>query len=110
MASALKDYSIPTPPLPSQFLYAPKESTPERRLLAAVLEDAARILWRGRGYYKDRKTADTYRDAVAWIKAKRDPWPFCFVALCEALGFDADSMRARLLSIGRRNPPFARLR
>lgn len=110
MASAIKDYSIPTPPLPSQFLYAPKESTPERRLLAAVLEDAARILWRGPGYYKNRETVATYRDAVAWIKAKRDPWPFCFVALCETLGFDPDGMRTRLLSPGRRATPFARLR
>ena len=93
------DHSVPIPPLPSQFLYASKESTPERQLLAAVLQDAVKIIRRGQEYHEDRKLADTYRDAVAWIMAERDTWPFCFVALCEALGFDADSVRTRLLGI-----------
>jgi hypothetical protein len=96
--------------LPSQFLYASKESTPERELLVAVLQDAVQIIRRGPEYHEDREVADTYRDAVAWIMAERDMWPFCFVALCEALGFDADSVRTRLLDIGHHDPPFARLR
>jgi len=97
MATAIKTHSIPVPLLPSQFLYASQESTPERRLLAAVLQDAVQIIRRGPEYHEDRERADTYRDAVAWIVAERDAWPFCFVALCEALGFDADKVKARLL-------------
>ena len=99
MGTPADDHSVPIPPLASQFIYAPKESTPERQLLAAVLQDAVKIIRRGPEYHEDRELADTYRDAVAWIMAERDTWPFCFVALCEALGFDADSVRTRLLSI-----------
>jgi hypothetical protein len=91
------DDSVPIPLLASQFLYAPKESTPERRLLAAVLQDAVQIIRRGPEYHEDREMADTYRDAVAWVMAERNAWPFCFVALCEALGFDADKVKAQLL-------------
>jgi len=87
------DDSVPIPPLPSQFLYASKESTPERRLLAAVLLDAVQMIRRGPEYHEGRP----YRDAVAWIMAERNAWPFCFVALCEALGLDADKVRAQLL-------------
>jgi hypothetical protein len=97
MATAIKDYSVPTPPLASQFLYAPKESTPERRLLAAVLGDAMRIIRRGPEYHESPWEPNAYRDAIAWVAADRDAWPFCFVALCEALGLDACSVRTRLL-------------
>jgi hypothetical protein len=83
--------------LASQFVYPSKESMPERRLLAAVLQDAVQILQRGPEYHEDREAADTYRDVVAWIMAERNAWPFCFVALCEALGFDPDKVKAQLL-------------
>jgi hypothetical protein len=88
-----KDDSVPIPPLPSQFLYASKQSTPERRLLAAVLLDAVQVMRRGPEYREGRP----YRDAVAWIMAERNAWPLCFVALCEALGLNADKVRAQLL-------------
>jgi hypothetical protein len=79
--------------LPEQLLFAPKESTPERRLLAAVLEDVVHIIRRGPEYHEGRP----YRDAVAWITAEPDDWPFCFVALCEELGLNADKVKAQLL-------------
>jgi hypothetical protein len=65
--------------------------------MAAVLADVVDILQRGQEYHVDREAADIYRDAVAWIMAERNAWPFCFVALCEALGLDADKVRAQLL-------------
>jgi len=65
--------------------------------MAAVLADAVDILQRGPESHEDREAAATYRDAVAWIMAERDAWPFCFVALCEALGLNADKVRAQLL-------------
>lgn len=89
----LKDESVPIPPLPSQFFYASKKSTPECRLLAAVLEDAVEIIRHGPEYHKGRP----YRDAVAWVMAERNAWPFCFVALCEALELNADKVKAQLL-------------
>jgi hypothetical protein len=61
--------------------------------MAAVLADAVDILRRGPEYNKGRP----YRDVVAWIMAERDAWPFCFVALCEVLGLNADKVRAQLL-------------
>lgn len=93
MRTPAKDDSVPIPPLPSQFLYASKESTPERRLLAAVLLDAVQMIRRGPEYHEGRP----YRDAVAWIMAERNAWPFCFMALCEALELNADKVRAQLL-------------
>lgn len=87
-----KDFSVPIPPLPSQF-YSSKASTPERRLLAAVLEDAVEIIRHGPDYHKGRP----YRDTVVWITAERSDWPFCFVALCEELGLNADKVKAQLL-------------
>ena len=48
---------VPNPPLPSQFLYAPKESTPERRLMAAVLADAVAIIQHGPEYPKSGANA-----------------------------------------------------
>jgi hypothetical protein len=65
--------------------------------MAAVLADAVDILRRGPEYHEDREAVATYREAVAWIMAERNAWPFCFVALCEALGFDPDKVRAQLL-------------
>ena len=61
--------------------------------MAAVLADAVDILRRGPEYLEGRP----YHDAVVWIMAKRNAWPFCFVALCEALGLNADKVRAQLL-------------
>jgi len=99
MATTAKNCPIPSPPLPSQLLYAPKESTPERRLLAAVLQDAVHIIQRGLAYHERRELTDTYRDAMAWVAAERTTWPCSFVALCESLGLDAESVRTRLLGI-----------
>lgn len=95
----IKNRHIPIPPLPSQMLCAWEGATPERRLLAAVLQDVVQIIRRGPEYHEDRERADTYRDAMAWVAADRDTWLFSFVALCEALGFDANSVRAQLLGI-----------
>ena len=94
-----KNHSIPIPPLASQWLDASKGATPERRLLAAVLQDAVQIIRRGPEYHEHRELTDTYRDAIAWVAADGDTWPFCFVALCEALGFDANRVRTRLLGM-----------
>ena len=98
MATAIKNSPIPLPPVPSQFLRSPQQATPERRLLAAVLEDAVRIIRCGPAYRRRTwERANAYREAIAWVSADRDAWPFCFIAVCEALGFDADSVRTRLL-------------
>jgi len=67
------------------------------RLMVAVLEDAVDLIRCGPEHREDWKDAGAYRDALAWVAAGRNDWPFSFVALCEALGLDADSVRKRLL-------------
>ncbi|MFI5399361.1 MAG: hypothetical protein ACHQ9S_27860 [Candidatus Binatia bacterium] len=92
-----KDNFIPIPPLASQFFYGPQESMPERRLMAAVLADAMNILRCGQAHDDNRKLARAYRDALVWVMAERNAWPFCFVAVCEALGLDANKVKAQIL-------------
>ena len=69
-----------------------------RSLMLAVLADAVRCIEQGRrrrGFRARRLAAD----AEAWVRSDRRDWPFSFLNLCEALGFDAYAFRTRLLTI-----------
>jgi|SRR5215470_2886088 len=69
-----------------------------RGLMLAVLEDAVRCIEkarRRRTFYTRRRAAE----AEAWVRCNRRDWPFSFVNVCEVLGFDADALRARLLTL-----------
>lgn len=70
--------------LPTQVSAGSRESTPERRLLVAVLEDALASLALGRV------------EAVAYIRSDAR-YLFSFVVACEALGIDVDAVRGRVL-------------
>ena len=64
-------------------------SSPEVRLLVAVLEAAAHDL-----HGPDPRAA---ADAQAWAMADDDPgWPFAFVNVCETLGIAPEQARRRL--------------
>jgi hypothetical protein len=67
---------------------------PEMRLMVAVLQDAVDCI-------RKRSAADptgrTARDAAAWMSSRDTDWPFSFERICEALGLDADRVRAVLL-------------
>jgi hypothetical protein len=68
-----------------------------RALMLAVLEEAVRCIAAGRGQrrFRARRLA---AEAEAWVRCDRVDWPFSFLNICELLGFDADAMRARLLT------------
>ncbi len=70
----------------------------ERRLMLAVLIDALRTLGQ-----RQRKTQrlSAYRDWLydrAWIKSENHTDTFSFVNICNALGFDSDYIRRRVLT------------
>ncbi len=84
---------------PAQFYATLKRSQfadPERRLMAALLEDAVCCLARDprRCSRRQRKFFDEARE---WINAPAsEDWIFSFVNVCETLGFDPDYLRCGL--------------
>jgi len=69
--------------------------SPERRLMAAVLEDAVHV-------YRTLAAATTPRqralfaDAEAWIESEDRSWIFSFESICDHLGLDPDYLRRGL--------------
>lgn len=87
-----------TPNIPSSFLRggrtlfqsaAPRldVSTPEKRLALAVLSDAVRRVRHG---------GHGAADDELWFASNAADHPFAFVAICQALGLDADHLRRGL--------------
>ena len=71
-----------------------RTTSPEQRLLAAVLDQALQDL---RIF---RAVAPSGRNAVAvadWFRSRDTTWPCSFESICGALGFDADAIRSRVL-------------
>jgi hypothetical protein len=64
----------------------------ERRLIAAVLEDAIDCFQRHRSATRPRLRR-LFDDAEAWILSMEQQ-PFSFIYICHVLGFDADWLRA----------------
>jgi hypothetical protein len=91
-AGTLESLFAPETLLPSQ-LGAPRGDAlvcGERALMLAVLEDAIRCLDSPRGRLA--------REAHDWILADDDGWPFSFVRIAEALGVEAQRLRAAITS------------
>jgi hypothetical protein len=84
----------PAPQVPEQLHWRP-HSTPEQRLMAAVLEDAMRELTRpGGGWYGAR--ARRQIEVQRWLESDDVAWPFSFVNVCEALDLDPGEVRSCL--------------
>jgi hypothetical protein len=85
--------------LPEQFYSTLRKSdhgNPERRLMAAVLEDVVACLSVDVRYCSRRQRRDFY-DAQNWINAPYDSdWAFSFSNICEALGIDPSYLRGGL--------------
>ena len=84
---------------PSQF-YATVRKThftdPERRLMAAVLEDAVSCLSRDPRRCAPRQRRH-FEEAKSWINATEEQdWIFSFTNVCETLGFDPAYLRRGL--------------
>jgi hypothetical protein len=69
---------------------------PERRLMAALLEDAVSCLARNPNRCS-RRQRRSFQEAHAWVQAKDcEDWIFSFTNVCETLGFNADYLRGGL--------------
>jgi hypothetical protein len=86
--------------LPDQFYATLKKNRftdPERRLMAAILEDAVWCLAkdsRGRG----RRHRKSFEEAKSWIETEaEDDWVFSFANVCESLGLDPSYLRGGLI-------------
>ena len=73
-----------------------RHGDPERRLMAAVLEDVVACLSIDPGYSTPRQRRD-FHDAKNWINAPDDSGRvFAFSNVCEALGIDPSYLRGGL--------------
>jgi hypothetical protein len=86
--------------LPAQFFASLKQRSKacgERRLMAAILEDAIdcfqKYLWA-----KDNRSRNLRQEAENWFLSEDDSWPFSFVNVCHALELEPDFLRRGLLS------------
>jgi hypothetical protein len=86
--------------LPAQLLANARVSAstmPEMRLLLAVLEEAT-VTFQRHVTSRHRRGQRLFREAEQWILADDPFWLCSFRNVCEALGFDAESLRRRLLA------------
>ena len=80
----------------SLFLPAAGPAFGERALMRAVLVDAIHCLAAETGPVGERSRLAA--KARAWVADDDLQWPFSFANLCDALGFSAGALRARLLA------------
>lgn len=71
---------------------------PEKRLMLAVLEDAVAILSRP-GASRSAAQRLATEEVRRWCASEDRVWPFSFVNICEALGFEPASLRDALLTL-----------
>ena len=84
--------------LPSQFLAGRSRDTRcagERRLMAAVLQEAIRVYQQEAGS-RNRRRQRLFRETEHWIASSNTSWPFAFERVCEVLGLDPDYLRRGL--------------
>jgi hypothetical protein len=68
--------------------------TPERRLLIAILADAIDCYQKNLGAHTARGKR-LCREAEHWMLSDDQQWVFSFRNICDALGVDAEALRAR---------------
>ena len=85
--------------LPVQFFASLKQRSQacgERRLMAAILEDAVdcfqKYLWA-----KDNRSRNLRLEAENWFISDDDSWPFSFLNVCHALDLEPGFLRRGLL-------------
>ncbi len=81
--------------LPAQFFARRISESPERALMVAMLQDAFNCVMNSGGSNQRARLAT---EAQAWLEAE-DDGPFSFVWVCDALGLDAERIRARLKTV-----------
>ena len=85
--------------LPAQFFTSLKQRSQacgERRLMAAILEDAIdcfqKYLWA-----KDNRSRNLRLEAESWFVSDDDSWPFSFINVCHALDLEPGFLRRGLM-------------
>jgi hypothetical protein len=73
--------------------------TPERSLMIAVLEDAARCLLRSCTATVDRKLRALYDETREWFSSDSTTELYDFENVCAVLGINADWLRGRLFGL-----------
>lgn len=81
--------------LPSQYFGPRRNLAPERRLMAAVLEDAIDCIAKYR-YAKHYRGRRLFHEAVQWLLAEETDWPYSFECICGVLDLDASAVRGAL--------------
>jgi hypothetical protein len=81
--------------LPEQFFRRSGGSSPERRLMLAILEEALLDLRRSANR-RTRRMRRLANEVEGWFAANDDGWPCSFLRICHALGLDAAAVRTRL--------------
>jgi hypothetical protein len=99
----------PCPILPSQFFAEARIDTPARKLLVALLEEAAITVRCGRehGTRQDEfglRALRLWWDVVSWVGSADDAGPdragcFTFLWVCGQLDLDVGQWRARFLAV-----------
>ena len=85
---------------PAQFFHR-KATGCEKRLLLAVLEEALSCLYYHIPKGNGKRAAQRLRDeARAWIESDDTHWVFSFRNVCEALDYDVDTLRPKVLADG----------
>lgn len=97
--------------LPAQFFSAlvDPRGEPERRLMAAVLEEAISAVLNGANASGEERRA-VAREAEHWFESDSRAWPFAFCTLCDVLGLDAERVRQVIASWRDRQRSFRRPR
>ncbi len=69
---------------------------PERRLMLAVLQEAVDG-FQENVFRHGRKQEELFKDAEDWFFDDNHEWPFSFINICDACGFDPQYFRGGLL-------------
>jgi hypothetical protein len=83
--------------LPSQLQWNMADASliPEKRLMLAVLEEAVFTFQRD-AFAERPRGRDDFLEVQAWFAADHTEWPFSFVNICAALGFEPRFIRQGL--------------
>ena len=105
------DADISAVVLPSQYwsATAARAAQPERRLMAAVLEEAISILARPLEELGE-ETRKAASEADLWLASDDRTGPFAFVSICDVLGLDPNSVRSAIARIHDGDDEFVRPR
>jgi hypothetical protein len=71
---------------------------PEKLLMLAVLEDAVMYIEKSGSPPKGQGSRQL-RETIEWIAMDDNDWLFSFNNICDALGFDATSLRLALIDM-----------